>query len=51
MLKGYLLFHNYFRPHMALHGMTPAEKWGIYINGTDKWKTVIQNASQDAISC
>ena len=51
MLKGYLLYHNYFRPHMALHGMTPAEKCGIYINGTDKWKTVIQNASQDTISC
>jgi len=28
-----------------LEGKTPAEKCGIEINGKDKWKTLIQNAS------
>ena len=51
ILKGYQLFHNYFRSHTALNGNTPAHACGIYINGDDKWKTVIQNASQGAITC
>jgi len=28
---------------MALDGMTPAEKCGIKINGSNKWITLIQN--------
>lgn len=32
--------------HMALDGKTPAEARGIEIKGKDKWKTLIQNASQ-----
>lgn len=36
---------QYFRPHMALDGKTPAEKCGIIIEGENKWKTVIQNTS------
>ena len=51
ILKGYQLFHNYFRPHMALNGNTPANACGIYINGEDKWKTVIQNASKEVVIC
>ncbi len=52
MLRGYQLFHNYFRPHMALNGMTPAQKCGIHINGNDKWETVIQNAAtKEAFAC
>ncbi len=46
ILTGYQLFHNYFRPHEALKGKTPAEKCGIVIEGENKWKTVIQNASK-----
>ena len=45
ILSGYQIFHNYIRPHMGLNGMTPAEKSGILIQGEDKWKTLIQNAS------
>jgi putative transposase len=45
VLKGYQLYHNYFRSHEALNGKTPAEKCGIIIEGQDKWKTVIENAS------
>jgi putative transposase len=29
ILQGYQLFHNYFRPHEALDGKTPAEACGI----------------------
>jgi putative transposase len=46
ILQGYQLFHNYFRPHEALGGKTPAEACGIKIEGQNKWKTLIQNASK-----
>ena len=46
VLSGYQIYHNYFRPHMALNGKTPAEKCGIIIEGKDKWKTVIENAAK-----
>jgi putative transposase len=45
VLAGYQIYHNYFRPHEALKGKTPAEKCGIMIEGENKWKTMIQNAS------
>jgi len=45
ILRGYQIFHNYVRPHMALNGKTPAEVCGIEIKGKDKWLTLIQNAS------
>jgi len=35
---------------MALNGKTPAEKCGIIIEGEDKWKTVIENASKNVKS-
>jgi transposase InsO family protein len=46
ILSGYQIYHNYFRPHEALKGKTPAEKCGIIIEGENKWKTVIENASK-----
>jgi putative transposase len=45
ILKGYEIYHNYMRGHEALDGKTPAEKCGIKIEGKNKWKTLIQNAS------
>ena len=45
ILPGYQIYHNYFRPHEALNGKTPAERCGIIIEGQDKRKTVIENAS------
>jgi len=45
VLTGYQIYHNYFRPHMALDGKTPEEKCGIEIGGQNKWITVIRNAS------
>jgi putative transposase len=46
ILKGYQLFHNYIRPHEGLKGRTPAEACGITIQGENKWKTIIENASR-----
>jgi hypothetical protein len=46
LLTGLQLFHNYFRPHEGLKERTPAEIAGIKIEGSNKWVTVIQNASR-----
>jgi putative transposase len=46
VLPGYQLYHNFFRPHIALKRKTPAEVCGIEIVGNNKWKTVIENASK-----
>jgi len=46
ILSGIQIFHNYIRPHQALNGKTPAEVAGIEVRGSDKWLTIIQNASQ-----
>lgn len=45
ILAGYQLYHNFFRPHMALKGKTPAEAAGITVEGENKWETVIRNAA------
>lgn len=47
VLKGYQIYHNYFRPHMSLEGKTPADLCGIKIEGENKWITLIQNAKKD----
>jgi hypothetical protein len=46
ILMGYQLFHNFIRPHEALEGKTPAQKAGIEVLGENKWRTLIENASQ-----
>jgi len=46
ILTGYQIFHNYIRPHESLDGKTPSEACGITIEGQNKWKTLIQNASK-----
>jgi len=46
IFDGSQIYHNYVRPHMRLDSKTPAEACGIHVNGQDKWKTLIQNASQ-----
>src|SRR4030065_342733 len=45
ILKGYQIYHNFIRPHMALDGKTPSEACGIKVEGENKWLTLIQNAS------
>lgn len=46
ILKGYQIFHNYIREHEGLGGKTPAEAAGIQVEGSNKWLTIIQNASK-----
>lgn len=46
LINGYQIFHNFIRPHMSLDGKTPSEACCITIQGDDKWKTLIQNASR-----
>lgn len=46
-LKGFQIYHNYFRPHMGLGGKTPAEAAGIKIEGENPWVTAIQNAAKN----
>jgi hypothetical protein len=46
LIDGYQIYHNYVRPHMGLDGKTPADVCGITVNGDNKWKTLIQNASK-----
>ena len=45
MFDGYQIYHNYLRPYMGLDGKTPSEACGIKIEGSNKWLTLIQNAS------
>jgi transposase-like protein len=51
ILEGYQIFHNYIRPHQALHGKTPAEAAGIKVEGDNKWITLIQNAANKQSKC
>ena len=45
ILPGYQIYHNFIREHEALGNITPGEACGIKINGENKWKTLIENAS------
>ena len=45
VLDGMRVYYNYTKKHGALKGMTPAEASLIRIDGTNRWKTIIQNAS------
>jgi len=47
ILKGYQIYHNYIREHEGLKGKTPAEACEIAIEGKNKWKTLMQNASSN----
>jgi hypothetical protein len=46
ILKGIQIHHNFIKPQMGLAGKTPAKAAGIKVEGNDKWKTLIQNASR-----
>jgi len=46
ILKGCQIYHNFIRPHEELKGETPADRAGIKVEGSDKWLTLIQNASK-----
>ena len=42
------IYHNHVKSHMGLKGKTPADMAGIEIQGVNKWKTIIENASVPA---
>jgi transposase-like protein len=46
ILQGIQIYHNFIKPHEGLAGKTPAEACGIKIMGENKWKTLIENASE-----
>ena len=49
IISGLRLYHNHVRPHLGLpDGQTPGEAAGIRIEGSNKWKTVIQAAAKSA---
>lgn len=45
VIDGMRIYFNFTKKHSALSGMTPAEASGIIVEGTNKWKTIIQNAA------
>src|SRR5215212_7091191 len=49
ILAGYQIFHNYIREHEGLEGKTPADACGIKVEGDNKWITLIQNSTSNAI--
>ena len=49
IIDGMRVYHNFIKKHIALNGMTPAESASIQIDGRNKWKTIIQNASLSKI--
>jgi len=47
ILDGQRVYYNHIRPHQALNGKTPAQAAGLELDlGTNKWKSLIQNASR-----
>jgi len=45
VIDGLRVYYNFTKKHEALKGKTPAEASMIEIEGKNKWKTIIQNAS------
>ncbi len=45
ILDGMRVYYNFTKKHGSLNGQTPAESALISVDGTNKWKTIIQNAS------
>ena len=45
LIEGMKVYYNFTKKHEALKGRTPAEASMIEIDGKNKWKTIIQNAS------
>ncbi len=45
LIGGFRTFYNCTKKHEGRGGKTPAEEAPILIDGPNKWKTIIQNAS------
>jgi len=45
ILEGMKAYYNFTKKHGSLKGLTPAEAAKTTVEGKNKWKTIIQNAS------
>ena len=45
ILEGMKAYYNFTKKHSSLNGQTPSEAAKITVDGKNKWKTIIQNAS------
>ena len=45
VLDGMRVYYNFTKKHSGIGGMTPAEASLIEVDGKNRWKTIIQNAS------
>jgi hypothetical protein len=45
ILDGMKVYYNFTKKHGALKGKTPSESALIKVDGKNRWKTMIQNAS------
>ena len=45
VLDGMRVYYNYTKKHSGIDGMTPAQASLIDVDGKNRWKTIIQNAS------
>ena len=45
ILDGMRVYYNFTKKHGALKGRTPAQASMIEVDGANKWRTIIQNAS------
>ena len=45
ILSGFQTYYNFSKKHGGIGKKTPAEKAGIIVDGSNKWKTLINNAS------
>ena len=44
-IDGFRIYYNFIRPHMALGGLTPAEKAGINLQlGQNRWLSLIKQS-------
>ncbi len=45
LFDGFQIFYNFSKKHGGIGKKTPAEMAGIIVDGSNKWKIIIQNAS------
>ena len=45
ILDGMRVYYNFTKKHSGINGMTSAQASLIEVDGKNKWKTIIQNAS------